>query len=173
MSDELVAEPVGTDEPPGPEVPASTSHPVTVSWRGEDAMDYLELDGPKAVDPDDLIIVEPPSQLFASPRRRRPEHPPVEDPVVEATPDPPDEAAPPEAPPERGPAQSTPADGPPSRTGRGVLLLVVLLAVLAALVWYFLLRDADPASAVSMTRSGMGWVAAALNPATGQGDLTG
>ena len=165
---------LGTERPDA-EAPASTSHPVTVSWRGEDAMGALELDGPNVVDPDDLIIVEPPSQLVAQPRRRRPERPPVEDPVVEVNPEPPDEIPPPPRPavPERVPVEHKPADSTAPRTGRGVLLLAVLLVILAVLVWYFLLRDSDPASAVSTTRTGVALVAAALAPATGQPDLAG
>ena len=54
-----------------------------------------------------------------------------------------------------------------------MLLLVVLLAILAALVWFFLLRDTDPASALSTTRAGVAMVAPALIGATGQGDLAG
>ena len=93
-----------------------------------------------------------------------PRHPPAEDAAVEATPEPPARC------PARGPA-SSPDQRRTSRwtnqrppTGRGVLLLVVLLAVLAALVWFFLLRDTDPASAVSTTRAGVGWVAAGAEP---------
>ena len=65
-----------------------------------------------------------------------------------------------------------PADGPPSRTGRGVLLLVALLVILAALVWFFLLRGSDPASVGSSARDGVATVAAALDTAMDPGDLT-
>ncbi len=168
VPDEVVAEPVGADEVAGAAA-AATSHPVTVSWRGEDAMANLELDGPRAVDPDDLIIVEPPSQLVAPPRRRRPPAPQAEGATVEVTPDAPQVTPTPVAPPTREPAPSTPADGPPARIGRGVLLLVVLLAILAALVWFFLLRDTDPASALSTTRAGVAMVAPALDRCDGPG----
>jgi hypothetical protein len=172
VPDEVVAEPVGADEVAGAAA-AAPSHPVTVSWRGEDAMANLELDGPRAVDPDDLIIVEPPSQLVAPPRRRRPPAPPAESDTVEVTPDAPQVTPTPVVPPTREPAPSPPADGPPARIGRGVVLLVVLLAILAALVWFFLLRDSDPASALSTARAGVALVAPELNGATGRGDLPG
>ena len=165
------------DETAGAGVPAATSHQVTVAWRGEDAMGYLELDGPSGADPEDLIIVEPPSQLFASGRRRRPEHPPEPDTPVDVTPDEPDEVPVHELPSVRAPSEPPPAARPTSGSGksglgRGVLLLVALLVILAALVWFFLLRGSDPASVGSSARDGMATVAAALDTAKDPGDLT-
>ena len=77
LREEVPTEP-GDGAPDAP-VPAATSHPVTVSWRGAGDMEYLELDGPKEGDTDELIIVEPPSQLFVQNRRRRTPHPPEGD----------------------------------------------------------------------------------------------
>ena len=110
-------------------------------------MDYLELDGPRVGDPNDLIIVEPPSQLFAHSRRRRPEPPPLEDTAVDVTPDEPDEGPPPVPAADDGTPATVGAADPPSRMGRRLLVLAFLLAILAVLVWYFLLRDGDPGSA--------------------------
>ena len=165
------------DETAGAGVPAATSHQVTVAWRGEDAMGYLELDGPSGGDPEDLIIVEPPSQLFASGRRRRPEHPPEPDTPVDVTPEEPDEVLVHEVPPVQAPTEPPPAARPTSGPGqgglgRGVLLLVVLLVILAALVWFFLLRGSDPSSVGSSARDGVATVAAAINTAVDPGDLT-
>jgi hypothetical protein len=140
-------------------------------------MGYLELDGPSGADPEDLIIVEPPSQLFASGRRRRPEHPPEPDTPVDVTPDEPDEVPVHELPSVRAPSEPPPAARPTSGSGksglgRGVLLLVALLVILAALVWFFLLRGSDPASVGSSARDGVATVAAALDTAMDPGDLT-
>jgi hypothetical protein len=146
---------------PGPDAELEpASHPIAVSWRGADYMAYLELDTPEEDDTKELIIVEPPSQLFIQNRRRRPAHPAEGD--VSGTSERSHVAAGSGAPAAGDSAAKQRAAGPPSRAGRRNLLLAMLLVILAALVWYFLLRDPDPASAVSITRVGAVVMAAAL-----------
>jgi hypothetical protein len=155
-------------------------HQVTVSWRGEEYMKFLELDTPPEDDTHDLIIVEPPTQLFAPTRRRRAERSIEVEPVsADSTPAPQRPARPgaPEADatvaPEPAAPAPAPAPAPPSSTGMRVLLVILLLVGIAALVWYFLFRDTDTPSVVeSAALSQSVVVTAAAHPTTGHDDLS-
>ena len=127
-------------------------------------MEYLELDGPKEDDTNELIIVEPPSQLFIPSRRRRTPHSGEGDADHDDNLDQSDPASTPGSSTDTPPPRQTPAPkqpgpvAPPAveqstgtarRTGRRVLVLVLVVLVLVA--WFVLLRDARADSAALLS----------------------
>jgi hypothetical protein len=137
---------------------------VTLSWREAEAFD---LGLPSVEDHQEAIVVEPPSQLVAKPRRRRPEPVDYDEDDAWARP------TTPEHEPTSSPQESEPSAGQPeagantSRPGRArrVVAVVLLLVVLAVVAWYFLLRDSGDGSAAPQ-RGGAAVVAAASAPST-------
>jgi hypothetical protein len=135
-----------------------------VSWRGAD---YFEGE-PQLDESAELIIVEPPSQMYAAGRRRRPE------PRVRSDEDP--DATPARTDPTTtlkldgsATADHAPAD-PPAGKSRRALVLALLLVVVLAAVWYFLLRD--PGSGSAAPAGGTGSAVVALAPETFADRLT-
>ena len=126
-----------------------------MSWRGAD---YFE--GEPAVDDTaELIIVEPPSQMYAASRRRRPEPRVAHDEDPDATPARTDATSTPRP---EGPATADqePGDAPAGKSRRAFVLALLLVVVLAA-VWYFLLRDPASGSAAPTGRTASAAVALA------------
>ncbi len=126
--------------------PAPTPH-VAVSWRGAD---YFEGEGD--VDENaELIIVEPPSQLYAATRRRR-EPPGRRDENPDGSTVASDAAAASEA------GASSEAEqesaGRPARKSRRALVLAVLLVLVAVGAWYFLVRDPGAGAAAPAVHPG-------------------
>jgi hypothetical protein len=137
--------PVEQERPPGR--PSSVPR-VTLSWREAESFDI----GLPSVDADqEAIVVEPPSQLVAQSRRRRPE-PRVtdEDDGDESGATNPTEHGRSDHGQEPEPADDRPDEPTASpRSGRMKWIVVggLLLVVLALLAWYFLLRGSGDESA--------------------------
>ena len=126
-----------------------------MSWRGAD---YFEGE-PEVDDTAELIIVEPPSQMYAAGRRRRPEPRVAHDEDPDATPARTDAASTPR-PDGSATADQEPADAPAGKSRRALVLALLLVVVLAA-VWYFLLRDPGSGSAAPTGRTASAAVALA------------
>ena len=145
----------------GPASPSKTAAPhIAVSWRGAD---YFEGE-PELDESAELIIVEPPSQMYAaSGRRRRPEPRVAHDEDPDATPARTDATSSPRL---DGSADADQAPAKPTGKSRRALVLAVLLVVVLAAVWYFLLRDPGAGSAAPATGTGSAVVALAPEKST-------
>ena len=126
---------------------------IAVSWRGAD---YFEGE-PEVDDTAELIIVEPPSQMYAAGRRRRPEPRVAHDEDPDATPARTDATSMPGLG-GSATADQAPADAPAGKSRRALVLALLLVVVLAA-VWYFLLRDSGSDSAAPASRTASAVVA--------------